>query len=126
MELLIPLAPFIMVVAIVAIVAITKNRERREIQKTIRTALEKGQPLPTEMIEAMAQNARKPVPSAARDMRIGVIWLAVALGMTVMGWALGYVDGDNEIFYVLTGIAAIPGFIGLAFIVLSFFNKNKG
>lgn len=126
MELLIPLAPFIMVVAIVAIVQITKNRERREVQKTIRTALEKGQPLPTEMIEAMGQDARKVVPSAARDMRIGVIWLAVAVGMTVMGWALGYVDGDNEIFYVLSGVAAIPGFIGLAFIVLSFFNKNKG
>ncbi|MFT4955669.1 MAG: hypothetical protein ACI8U3_002066 [Brevundimonas sp.] len=125
MELLIPLAPFIMVVAIVAIVFVSKNRDRREIQQTIRTALERGQPLPAEMVEAMSQDTRKPVPSAARDMRIGVIWLAVALGLTVMGWSLGFVDGDNEIFYVMSGIASIPGFIGLAFIVLSFFNKNK-
>jgi len=125
-EILIPLAPFLMVVAIVAIPAWLKSRDRREMQQTLRTAIEKGQALPPEVIDALSQDAAKTVPSAARDLRVGVIWLAVAIGIAAAGWGLSYADGDSEIFYVMGGLCAIPGFIGLAFIVLSFFNKNKG
>lgn len=126
MEILIPLAPFIMVVAIVAIPAWLKSRDRREMQKTLRSAIDKGQPLPPEVIDAISKEGARPPSTAHRDMRIGVIWLAVALGVGLFGWMMGYADGDNDIFYVLSGVAAIPGFIGLAFIILSFFNKNKG
>lgn len=125
-EILIPLAPFIMVVAIIAIPAWLKSRDRREMQKTLRSAIDKGQPLPPEVIDALGKEGARPPSTASRDMRVGVIWLAVAIGVSVFGWALSYADGDSEIFYVMGGIAAIPGFIGLAFIVLSFFNKNKG
>jgi hypothetical protein len=125
-EILIPLAPFLMVVAIIAIPAWLKSRDRREMQQTLRTAIEKGQALPPEVIDALSQDAAKTVPSAARDLRVGVIWLAVAIGIATAGWGLSYADGDGEIFYVMGGFSAIPGFIGLAFIVLSFFNKNKG
>lgn len=125
-EILIPLAPFLMVVAIIAIPAWLKSRDRREMQQTLRTAIEKGQALPPEVIEALSQDAAKTVPSAARDLRVGVIWLAVAIGIAAAGWGISYADGDSEIFYVMGGLCAIPGFIGLAFIVLSFFNKNKG
>ena len=124
MELLIPLAPFIMVVAIVAIVFGMKNRERRDVQKTIRTALEKGQTLPPELIEALSKDSVKPPATAHRDLRVGVIWLAVGLGVAAFAWMVGFEDMDAT--NPLLGIAAIPGFIGLAFIVLSFFNKNKG
>lgn len=125
-EILIPLAPFLMVVAIIAIPAWLKSRDRREMQQTLRTAIEKGQALPPEVIEALSQDAAKTVPSAARDLRVGVIWLAVAIGIAAAGWGISYADGDSEIFYVMGGLCAIPGFIGLAFIILSFFNKNKG
>jgi hypothetical protein len=125
-EILIPLAPFLMVVAIIAIPAWLKSRDRREMQQTLRTAIEKGQALPPEVIDALSQDAAKTVPSAARDLRVGVIWLAVAIGIAAAGWGLSYADGDSEIFYVMGGLCAIPGFIGLAFIILSFFNKNKG
>lgn len=124
MELLIPLAPFIMVVAIVAIVFGMKNRERRDVQRTIRTALEKGQTLPPELIEALSKDSVKPPATAHRDLRVGVIWLAVGLGIAAFAWMVGYEEMDAT--YPLMGIAAIPGLIGLAFIVLSFFNKNKG
>lgn len=125
-EIFVPLAFFAMIVAIVAIPSWLKSRDRRDMQATVRTAIEKGQPLPSELIEALSKDAAKAVPSAHRDMRIGVIWLAIAIGVTVFGRAVSFADGDPEIFYVMGGIAAIPGFIGLAFIVLSFFNKNKG
>ena len=125
-EIFVPLAFFAMIVAIVAIPSWLKSRDRRDMQGTVRTAIEKGQPLPPELVDALSKDAAKAVPSAHRDMRIGVIWLAIAIGVSVFGWGLSYADGDSEIFYVMGGMAAIPGFIGLAFIVLSFFNKNKG
>lgn len=124
MEILIPLAPFIMVVAIIAIPAWLKSRDRREMQATLRAAIEKGQPLPPEIIDAMSKDSVKPPSTAQRDLRVGVIWLAVGMGIAVFAWLIGYQDMDAT--YPLMGIAAIPGLIGLAFIVLSFFNKNKG
>lgn len=123
-EILIPLAPFLMVVAIVVIPAWLKSRERREMQATLRTAIEKGQPLPPEVIETISRENVKPPATAARDLRTGVILLAVAFGIGIFGYAVSFAEMDA--YYPIVGIAAIPGMIGLAFIILSFFNKNKG
>lgn len=123
-EVLIPLAPFLMVVAIVVIPSWLKSRERREMQATLRAAIEKGQSLPPEVIEAISKDNAKPPATAARDLRTGVILLAVAIGIAVFGYAVSFAEMDA--YYPIVGIAAIPGMIGLAFIVLSFFNKNKG
>lgn len=121
---LIPLAPFLMVVAIVVIPAWLKSRERKEMQATLRTAIEKGQPLPPEIIDALSRENIKPPATAARDLRIGVILLAVSIGIALFGYAVSFEEW--EAFYPITGMAAIPGMIGLAFIILSAFNKNKG
>lgn len=123
-EVLIPLAPFLMVVAIVVIPAWLKSRERREMQATLRSAIEKGQPLPPEVIETISKDNVKPPATAARDLRTGVILLAVAVGIAIFGYAVSFAEMDA--YYPIVGIAAIPGMIGLAFIILSFFNKNKG
>ena len=121
---LIPLSPFLMVAAIVIVPAWLRTRERREMQATVRAAIEKGQPLPPELVEALSKDVRpRVVSSAHRDMRIGVILLAVAAGVALTGVALGQIN-DNAMFGTVSG-AAIPGMIGLAFIILSFFNPNK-
>ncbi len=127
MEVLIPLAPFIMVIAIVVVPAILKSRERKEMQATLRAAIEKGQPLPPEVIEALSKDNIKAPATAAKDMRVGVILLAVSIGIALFGSAFNFIGGFEETKAVapIVGIAAIPGMIGLAFIVLSFFNKNK-
>jgi hypothetical protein len=124
LEVLIPLAPFIMVGAIVVVPAWLKSRERREMQATVRAAIEKGQPLPPELIEALTKETKLPkVSSAQRDIRIGVILLSVGAGLALLGAALRLIA--DEAFYSLVGSAAIPAAIGVAFIVLSFFNPNK-
>jgi len=124
LEVLIPLAPFIMVGTIVVVPAWLKSRERREMQATVRAAIEKGQPLPPELIEALTKETKLPkVSSAQRDVRIGVILLAVGAGLALLGAALRLIA--DEAFYSLVGSAAIPAAIGLAFIILSFFNPNK-
>jgi len=121
-DILIPLAPFAMVVAIIVIPAWLKSRERREMQATLRTAIEKGQPLPSEIIDAMTKNA-KVAPTSLSDLRTGVIWTAIGLGVGVLGFVIGYQEA--EAFHPILGFAAIPVIIGLAYIVLSFFNPNK-
>jgi len=121
---LVPLAPFIMVAVIVVVPAWLKSRERREMQETVRTAIEKGQPLPPELIEALTKEVKGPkVSSAQRDIRIGVILLSVGAGLALLGAALRVVE--DEAFYALLGSAAIPATIGVAFVILSFFNPNK-
>jgi len=126
MQDLIPLVavsmPFIMVIAIVVVPAMLKSRERREMQATLRAAIEKGQPLPPEMIDAMTKNV-KVAPTSLSDIRTGIIWLAVGLGIGLVGFIAGYEDAD--FFHPGLAFAAIPSVIGLAYIALSFFNPNK-
>ncbi len=108
-----------------------KSKERQELQATVRAAIDKGQPLPPEVIEAMSKEATKNVPSRTRDIRRGIIWLAVGIGIAAfgavgeLGWSHDGWDGPQHIGNGLFGVACIPVTIGLAFIVLSFFNKNK-
>jgi hypothetical protein len=109
-----------------------KSRERRELQETVRAAIDKGQPLPPEVIEAMGKEATRNVSSRTRDIRRGIIWLAVGVGLAAfgfigeMGWSNdSWGDGPAHIGNGLFGLACIPTTVGLAFIVLSFFNKNK-
>jgi hypothetical protein len=123
-DVLVPIGFFTMIAAIVIVPNYLRVRERQEMQATVRSAIEKGQPLPPELIDALSKDVRaRTVPSAHRDMRIGVILLAVAGGVALTGVALGGIN-DNAMFGTVSG-AAIPGMIGLAFIILSFFNPNK-
>ena len=126
----------ILIVAIVfsAITAIVfgpsylKSREKREMQTTVRHAIDKGQDLPPELIDAMTRDVASKLPSRTRDLRRGVIWLAVGIGFAAFSYLsnLGWNDHDMEgASAAMMGLAAIPATIGLAFIVLSFFNPNK-
>ena len=120
----IPIAFFIMIGAIVLVPAWLKSKERKEMQATLRASIEKGQALPPEIVEALSKENNKPPATAARDLRVGVILLAVSLGIALFGYMVSFAEMDA--FYPIAGSAAVPGMIGLAFIVLSFFNKNKG
>ena len=123
MEEFIPIAFFGMIAAIVIVPSYLKSRERKEMQASLRASIEKGQQLPPDVIEALTRQNIKPVPTASRDLRTGVIMLAVAVGIGLTFGILGY-NYDEDILG-FGAWAAIPGTIGLAFIVLSFFNKNK-
>lgn len=107
--------------AIIYILA--KARVRREMQTTLRLSIEKGQPLTAEAIEAMTK-INKPAPTALNDLRTGVIWAAVGVGIGLLGLFIGYEAA--EAYRPMMGLASIPFVIGVAYIVLSFFNPNKG
>lgn len=115
---------FAAITAIIVVPRWLKTRERDNLHKTIQLAYEKGQQLPAELIEALTQDVKvKPKPSPDRDLRTGIIWLGVAVGLAAFGYAIGFEEPDAT--YVLMGIAAFPGFIGLAFVVMSFVGRNR-
>lgn len=121
-------AVFGTITAIVVGPTYLKSREKREMQATIRHAIDKGQDLPPELIDTMTRDVASKLPSRTRDLRRGVIWLAVGIGLAAFGLVseLGGDDWNGGGFdNGLLGIACIPATIGLAFIVLSFFNPNK-
>ena len=125
MEILIPLSLFAMIAALVIVPRYFKSVERQKMAETLRVAIEKGQPLPTEVIEAMSTNVRSPVqlPSPQRDLRTGVIWLGIGVGLAAMGAAISFEEADA--LYPVLGVSAFPIFIGLAFIALALLNKSK-
>lgn len=123
-EVMIPIMFFAMIAAIVIVPTWLKSKERREMQATLRASLDKGQPLPPEVIDALTRQTVKPPATAARDLRAGVILLALSLGIAATFAVIGYRFEEAEA-WGFGAFAAIPGAMGLAFIVLSFFNKNK-
>ncbi len=123
---IVPIVFFLVMGAFLIVPRYLKSREREALQATLRSAIEKGQSLPPEVIDAISRDT-KPAPSAARDMRTGIIWVGVALGLIGFAYAMGYSDNDAaEAFWPLLGISAFPGFIGLSFLVMAALNRGKG
>lgn len=118
--LLIPIIAILMPVFIVGIVMYFRAKDRAETQKTLRMAIEKGQTLPTDYLEGLqkASSGREKTPS--RDIRSGLILMAVAAGMCVMD----YLNGDFMLGG-MSGAAAIPGFIGVALLIMGIIGLNR-
>jgi hypothetical protein len=118
MHALIPIAAFVMVAVIVVVPRYLQSLERQKLADTLRAAIEKGQPLPTEMVNLLTAETRvRPTPSPQRDLRRGVLLLAIAGGLVAMGLVIG--QGEPDATYPMIGLAAVPAFIGLALIVIS-------
>ena len=104
-----------------------KYREKRDMQETIRHGVDKGQPLPAELMDALTKDVQRALPSRLKDIRRGIIWLAVGIGIAAFSVVseIGGARWNGNFDNGLLGIACIPATIGLAFIVLSFFNPHK-
>lgn len=95
-----------------ALVYADRNRRRRH--ETIRLALEKGQPVPPEVLDENQTGS----PSSARrkagrdDRRAGIVLLGIAAGMFVAFAGVG--AGGAK------WLAALPAFLGLALLINRF------
>ena len=121
---LVPLAFFACVAAIFILPAHFKSKERERMQDTLRAAIEKGQPLPPEVIQAVTSGG-KFLSTRTQDIRRAVIWLAVAGGIGTIGAIIGWHEGYDGEHMVPMAFAAIPLFVGLAYLVLGLINKEK-
>ncbi len=120
---LVPIVGVIMVfgmpIAIVAIIQISKARNNAELQKTLRMSIEKGQPLPPEFVESM-QRAVPKAKNPMNDVRAGLILMAVAVGAMIWNYLDHGVVGGH-----MSGVAAIPGLIGLVLFILGIIGLNS-
>ncbi len=132
---LVPVAFFAMIAAIVVVPKYLKSKEREKLTDTIRVAFEKGQPVPPELMAALKVSPEDPAPyvplpdRAQRDLRLGVVWIAIGAGLLGIGGAfyamLYNVGGAVETGCSFAALAAVPLCIGLAFLLLSALGRKK-
>ena len=75
----IPIALFIVTAIIFWVVSHFRFRSKAEMQQTIRLALEKGTELSPELIDRLGE----PEPGKNKDLRRGLIWMALAIGLAL-------------------------------------------
>jgi hypothetical protein len=107
-----------------------RSRERTRLYDLMRTAYEKGQPVPPELIASLTaepvEATQTPSRGAGtdRDLRRAIVLIAVGLGLGGVGLGMGYglsfasdVAG-GIVGGIIAGSGAIPAFIGLAYLLL--------
>jgi hypothetical protein len=122
---LIPFGFFAMIAAIVIVPRYFRSLERQKMAELMKAAIEHGQQVSPEVMDAMSASAGRAVvqPSPSRDLRTGLIWLGVAVGLGCLGWAFSFEDPDT--LFPFLGFAAFPAFIGIAFIVMWAIARDK-
>ena len=108
----VPTVTMLVIGGIIALITYFRFRRRREVQETIRIAIEKGQELPTEFLETISSPKNR--PKKDQDLRRGVVLTAVGLGIGGFGFLVGEADAVGP----LMGIGSIPLLIGLALTAL--------
>jgi hypothetical protein len=135
---IVPIALFAMIAAVVIVPKYLRSRDRDRLHETLRMAYEKGQPVPPELMEALQPTGKIDLAAAPyvpvrdradRDMRSGVVWLAVGVGLLLVGvafYAMLYnVGGAVETGCSFAALAAIPICVGCAFLLLSALGRKR-
>ncbi len=117
---------FVFLGAVILVPGYLKSKDRARLHETLRIAYEKGQPVPPELIQAIqsGNEVSKDVNRSDKDLRAAVVLIGLSLGLVGMSFALGQLEG-GEARYGLLAAAAIPGAIGIGFLVLWYFNRDK-
>lgn len=111
-EELIPIAMFAGLTIVLSLFFWFKYKNRNDMQQTIRLALDKGQELSPELIDRLGH----PKAGRGRDMRLAMIWLALAAGLALCGVAVPDPSG-HALRGCLAG-AAFPFAIGVAYLII--------
>jgi choline-glycine betaine transporter len=109
---LVPIVMFISLAVVLIFLFWFRFRARDGMQQTIRAALDKGHELTPEIIDRLGN----PRPSKHKDLRLGVIWLAIAGGLALMALAVG--NFATEALHGTLASAALPFAIGVGYLLL--------
>ena len=102
----------VLIVMVIGIFALIGNRMR---QRTIRMMVEKGQPVPAELLAPEVRKVRR-----RSDARRGVVWTMVGLGLMI--WLAAVNDWEGGAW----SFGLIPFLIGLGYLIVwKLENKNN-
>ena len=118
-EEIIPIVMFISIAVVFVFWFFFRHRGRMEMQYTIRLALEKGTELTPELIRQIGE----PEPPQDKDLRRGLVWLAIAFGLAIIAVAMGSQEPDA--FSSIHAGAALPFTIGSAYLIMHRFGTRK-
>ena len=132
---LVPLFGIFMIIVVVVgpmyIRSYFAAKDRAQLHETLRVAYEKGQPVPPELIATLqGAVADRLTPAPERDLRRAVVLIGVGAGLCGLGYGLWYafMSFSYEAAYItggaVAGAGAIPGLIGLAYLVLWLTKRN--
>ena len=114
---MIPIVLFLIMGLVFIVWFYLKFRAKVETQQTIRMALEKGTELSPEFIKQIGE----PEPPKDRDLRRGMIWIAIGLSFAVLGVAIDEPDAMGP----LLGTASFPTLIGIAYLIMYRYGAGK-
>ncbi len=108
----VPIVMFSGLTVIIGLFFWFRYRARGDLQQTIRTAIEKGQELTPEIIDRLGS----PTPPKDKDLRLALIWLALAVGLSLSGFFAP--DPSGHAFSGALAGAAFPFCIGVAYLIM--------
>jgi hypothetical protein len=113
---LVPLGVFAMIVLCVALGASAKLKRAKILHETLRAMIEKGQPIPPELLRPQ-QAARLP----RSDLRTGLVMIAIGFGLSFLLLCL------HDVPQGIAAVGAIPFLMGVAFLIVwKIETKNNG
>jgi hypothetical protein len=92
---------------------------RREAEKTIRLAIEHGQPLSPALIERLLG------PRRNQGLLVrGAVALAVGVGLVIMGFLINVAEKSSD-GYIVVGMSAVFFLVGVALLVVWSFTRRN-
>lgn len=115
--LFIPIVSVIVTGLIVWAFFLYRFKTRSRVQETIQSALEKGNELTPELIDRMAG----PQTSKDRDMRRGLVSIAVGIAFAIFGFMVD----ERDAVLPMIGIGMFPFLVGLAYLLMWRLGKRE-
>lgn len=124
-DILIPIFGTMMIFGIVAVSVWGSVQGKKELNETVRRAIDSGQKLDADTISSLG----KPVRSSAQDLRGGIVLIFLAIGLVVGGLmaagAIGGAGWDDDAGIGFFVAAAIVGSIGIGQFVAAMMRREK-
>jgi hypothetical protein len=112
-EIFVPITLFITMTVTFCMFFWFRYRARVDLQQTLRAAIEKGHEVTPELVASLGSSAQR---SRHRDLRLAIIWIAIAAGLTLFGAGMSPIE--EEVFSVMLAISAFPLMMGLAYLIM--------
>jgi hypothetical protein len=108
--LFIPIVSVIVTGLLIWVFFLYRYKTRLRVQETIQSALERGTELTPDLIDRMAG----PRPSKDRDMRRGLVSVAIGVAFALFGFLVDEEDAVGP----MIGIGTFPFLVGLAYLLM--------